>query len=310
MTSADSALANSLPVAVALARLLGERALDHVVERGGDAGADVDQRRRLDVVDLMHHRRLHLRVERRPAGDQVVEHGAERVDVGAAVERAAVELLGRHVGERADAVDLGHVRAEVQHAAEVGDLDVGDGAVGEHREQVRRLDVAVDQALAVDVAERHRALEADLDDQLERQQLVGAAVRAQRAAGDVLHHQVGRDRVGHGVEDLHHVRVLQPADERRLGGEEALGIVAVDRVAGGRRAHPLDRDVAALEVVVAEEDLARRAFAEAAEHAVLADVRRQRRGAGRGFGEGGGGQRDGHEMGRRATAILASAPAA
>ena len=198
---------------------------------GGDAGAHADQRRRLDVVDLVHHRRLHLRVEQRPAGDQVVEHGAERVDVGAAVDGAAVELLGRHVGERADAVDLRHVGAEVQHAAEVADLDVGDDPVGQHREQVRRLDVAVDQSLAIDVAERHRALEADLDDQLEREQLVGAAVRAQRAAGDVLHDQVRRDGVGHRVEDLDDVRVLQPADERRLGGEEALGVVAVARIA-------------------------------------------------------------------------------
>jgi hypothetical protein len=179
----------------------------------------------------MHHRRLHLRVEERPAGDEVVEDGAERVDVGAAVDRAAVELLRRHVGERADAVDLRHVRAEVEDAAEVADLDVGDRPVGQHREQVGGLDVAVDQPLAVDVAERHRALEADLDDQLERKQLVGAAVRAQRAAGDVLHDQVRRHRVGDGVEDLDDVRVLQPADERRLGGEEALRVVAVDRIA-------------------------------------------------------------------------------
>ena len=100
-----------------------------------------------------------------------------------AVERAAVELLRRHVGERADPVDLGDVGAEVQHAAEVCDLDVGDLAVGQHGEQVGRLDVAMDQALPVHVAERHRALEADLDDQLERQQLVGAAVGPKRAAG-------------------------------------------------------------------------------------------------------------------------------
>ena len=48
----------------------------------------------------------------------------------------------------------------------------------------------VDQALAIHVAERHRALEADFDDQFERQQLVGAAERAQGAAGHVFHHQV------------------------------------------------------------------------------------------------------------------------
>ena len=267
---------------------------------GGDAGAQADQRLRLDVVDLMHHGRLHLRIEERPAGDEVVEDGAERVHVGAAVDGAAVELLGRHVGERADAMDLRHVRAEVQDAAEIADLDVGDRAVGQHREQVGRLDVAVDQALAVDVAERHRALEADLDDQLEREQLVGAAVRAQRAAGDVLHDQIGRDRVGNGVEDLDDVGMLEPADERRFGGEEPLRIVAVDRIARGSGAHALDRDVPALEVVVAEEDLARRAVAEAADDAVLADVRRHRRDPGRSFGSGGGGAAgDGHGAARR-----------
>ena len=139
------------------------------------------ERRRLVVEDLVHQRDLRLRVERRPAGDQVVQHGGQRVDVGAAVERVAVDLLGRHVGERADAVDLRAVGVGVEDAAEVAQLDVDDLAVLQHGQDVGRLDVAVDQALAIDVAERHRALEADLDDLLERQQLVGAAELAQRA---------------------------------------------------------------------------------------------------------------------------------
>ena len=36
------------------------------------------------------------------AGQALVEHAAERVDVRAAVDRRAVELLGREVGGRAD----------------------------------------------------------------------------------------------------------------------------------------------------------------------------------------------------------------
>jgi hypothetical protein len=112
--------------------------------------------------------------------------------------------------------------------------------------------------------------------------LVGATERPKRAAGDILHDQIRRDRVRHRIEDLDHVRVLQLADEGRLRGEEALRIVAVDRIAGGRRADSLDRDVAALEVVVAEEDLAGRAVAEPADDAVLADVRRPRLRRGRG----------------------------
>jgi len=56
------------------------------------------------MIDLLHHRRLHLRIERRATGDQVVEHRTERVHVGARIDGVAVELLGRHVGERADAI--------------------------------------------------------------------------------------------------------------------------------------------------------------------------------------------------------------
>jgi hypothetical protein len=60
------------------------------------------------------------------------------------------------------------------------------------------------------------------DDLLQRQQPVGAAEARSVTPGHILHHQVGRDRVGHGVEDLHHVRVVQPAHQGRFGGEEAL----------------------------------------------------------------------------------------
>ena len=49
------------------------------------------------------------RLKRRAPSDQVVEHRAEGVDVGTAVHIEALDLLGRHVGQRADAVDLGRV---------------------------------------------------------------------------------------------------------------------------------------------------------------------------------------------------------
>jgi len=88
------------------------------------------------------------------------------------------------------AEDLRALRPQVEHAAEVGDLDVDDVVVFDDGEQVGRFDVAVDQPLARHVAQRHRALEADLDDLLERQQRVGTAEAAQRDAVDVLHHQV------------------------------------------------------------------------------------------------------------------------
>ena len=45
-------------------------------------------------------------LERAPAGEQLVEHEAERVDVAARRHLAAGELLGRHVGRRAGAQRL------------------------------------------------------------------------------------------------------------------------------------------------------------------------------------------------------------
>ena len=44
---------------------------------------------------------LAVALERRRAGQALVEHAAERVDVGARVDGAALDLLGRDVGDRA-----------------------------------------------------------------------------------------------------------------------------------------------------------------------------------------------------------------
>jgi hypothetical protein len=233
----------------------------------------------------------------------VVEHGGQRVDVGAAVEHVAVQLLGRHVGERADTKDLRLVAAQVEHAAEVGDLDVDHLVSLQQREQVGGLDIAVDQALAEHITERHRALETDLDDLLQRQQRIRPAVAAQRDARHILHHEVGRDRVAHRVEQLHDVGVLQAADERGLGGEETLPRARLAAFGVGRQAgaHAFDRDLAVVEVVAGEEHLARRALAQLAQHAVAADVRGQRVGNGRS-----GGFQSGHGSLRIVVGVAAS----
>jgi hypothetical protein len=68
------------------------------------------------------------------------------------------------------------------------------------------------------------------DDLVQRQQRIGAAEAPQRHALHVLHHEVGRLVVEHGVEHLHHVRVVQPAHQGRLGGEEAALEVRLARI--------------------------------------------------------------------------------
>ena len=119
----------------------------------------------------------------------------------------------------------------------------------------------------------------------------------------MLHHQIGRRGVGHGVENRDHIGVLQPPDQGRLGGEEATLEMRLARVGDQTRANPLDRDLVAAERVVGEEDLAGRSLAELGQHAVLVDVRGQR-GARRGsFGGGESGQGHG-----RAGMALAGTP--
>jgi hypothetical protein len=108
-----------------------------------------------------------------------------------------------------------------------------------------------------------------------------------RSVRHVLHHEIGRRRLGHRVEDLHNVRVLEPPDQCRLGREEAFLIGR----GVGRRAYPLDGDLAVVEVVAREEDLARGALPEPPQHAVLADLRGQRRLGGDVVGDGHGGRR-------------------
>jgi hypothetical protein len=251
---------------------------------------DTPWRRSLGATTVQHlldHLALRLGLHRRVAGDEVVEHRGQGIHVGLGAQGRAIDLLGRHVGQRTHTVHLGGVGLQVQHAAEVGELHVGDLPRAGHGQDVGRLDVAVDQPLAEDVAQGHRALEADLDDELQRQQLVGPAKGPQRRALHVFHHQVGLVGAFHGVEELHHVRMVQPAHERRFGGEEARVVAPVHRVAQGRGAHALDGHVAFMEAIAAEEDFAGGAFAQLAHDLVFADVGGRGRGrAGRRFGGG------------------------
>jgi hypothetical protein len=275
---------------MALVALLAQGTPDQRVQPRRHAVALALQRGRLGVVDLVHQRRLLRGVEGRAAGDQVVQHAGQRVDVGARVEFVAVQLLRRHVGQRADTKDLGALGVQVHHAAEIADLHVHHLVPAQHRQDVGRLDVAVDQPLAGHVGQRHRALEADLHHLLQRQQRIGAAKAAQRHAVHVFHHQVRRFGVLDRVVDLHHVRVLQPPHQRGLGGKEVLLEMAFGRVLRQPGAHALDRHLALVELVPGQEDLARRAFAQARAHRVLADLRRQFGGGTAGGGNEGAGR--------------------
>lgn len=136
--------------------------------------------------------------ERRAAGDALVEHDAERVQVGPAVDRAVQQpaLFRRGVGERAGDRPR---RADAQArrvAAGRGGAEVDEAEVDEHRapvgahHDVVRLDVPVDQPDPVRGGERV----GDRGAQHRGGRLVelpSVQHLGQRAALDQLHHQVG-----------------------------------------------------------------------------------------------------------------------
>src|SRR6185437_300097 len=106
-----------------------------------------------------------LALERRLAGEELVEHDPERVEIRARVDLAAARLLGREVLRRADdRARLGQLARARARDPEVRDLD-STLAVDE---DVVRLDVAVDDAVPVREAQRREDLARVLDRDVDR----------------------------------------------------------------------------------------------------------------------------------------------
>ena len=122
-------------------------------------------------ISSMPERHQFLRIERRAAGQQFVEQHAQAVDVAARVnvQPAHLRLLRTHVGRRADELlQLREDRLVRQPPfGGLGDAEINHlrhrHAVVQRDEDVRRLDVAVDDALLMRVLDGL----ADLDEQLE-----------------------------------------------------------------------------------------------------------------------------------------------
>ena len=210
---------------------------------------------------------------RRHASEQVVEHRAERVDVGPLVDGLAAGLLRRHVGGRAEhrpdarlVRSAGHGRARAavlcnRRAAQV----LRQAPVHEHglperaHEHVRRLEVAVDDALAVGVRDRLRHREqVGQEREPSRQVRRRADERVERAARDELH-RVERRAVGPaaGLVDRDDRGVLEPRGDERLAHEAR-------RLRSGPGLQLLERDGAAEPQVARREDAAHAAARELA----------------------------------------------
>ncbi len=213
---------------VAVVRLLRERFPDHRREPR--------QSRRLLLEVGEHDGGVRAAHVRRPPGDAFVEQTAEGVEVGAAVELLAADLLGRRVvdgAERAGTAGRGRLLAEPPRQAEVREVAVA-APVDQH---VGRLDVPVDEPPLVrrvervgellDDEERARRLEWPARELLLQIRAVHEPHRDVEPAGDLA-----------GVVDRDDRRVVERGGEARLA-QEAL---AEAHVPGELGREELERD--------------------------------------------------------------------
>ena len=216
-----------LGVGHALARLFFEQVVRDRLEAIGRA----QRRRGLERVFVQHL--AHVAAERHLAPQHLVQHTAERVEVGARGDLLAAQLFGRHVIGRAHRVaGLGElVRAERvvaldRHQAEVEDLRHFH-AVLLNDHDVARLEVAVDHPELVRRPQTRRQLTGE-QRRADRSK-PGAIVDElrQRLAGQQLHdherHALGGRAV---VEDRHDVAMIDSGDRLRLS-PESLGHLAI-----------------------------------------------------------------------------------
>jgi hypothetical protein len=230
---------------------------DDVGEPGIDVGRAIAQRRRLAGGDALAKLGLGDVGEWRFAGEQLEQHRAERVHVGAPARRFAAPHLGRHVVQCADRRVRGAfaLRRDPRQA-EVDEL--GDALGIDHH--VAGLEVAVDDVAAMRRREPAREADRDLERLCPRHRLVEPV---ERRAADQLGHEVRPVVDRADPVDLDDVGVMDLGDRARLE-QEALARGGIER------RDELDRDRAGEHRVLCNPHPSSRAAPELSpEHVVL-----------------------------------------
>jgi hypothetical protein len=251
--------------------------LDDTLEGRRHAVTDGARRRRLLAQDCRHRLGARVAAEGAPARQHLVEHGAEREDVGAMVGDAAPHLLRRHVADRPqNRAGLGAAfhrrRVRVAAVAQDGVLprqaEVEDLQVPVAREeQVLGLQVAMHDALRVGRGQAFGDLPAVLRGLLGGERSGGEQL-AQGLAVEQLHRRVVLPPGLTEVEDGQDVRVR----ERGHGLRFALEARERLRLAGKPRRQHLDRDVAVELLVARLPDLTHAPRAERGEHPIRSEL--------------------------------------
>ena len=148
--------------------------------------------------------------ERNLAGQALIQHAAERIDVGTAVDRLSADALGRDVVDAADQLPaLGQplLAGDVLREPEVDQVGTHAAALGGN-ERVGRLHVPVDQAAGVRGVERVGQLLGDRHRSLRRERALAAQQRAEVEPCDVAHRDVQHAVDVARVVDRHDARML------------------------------------------------------------------------------------------------------
>ena len=216
----------------------------------------------------LHHLERGLAGVGRLPGHHSKQQPAERIEIGARIDRLAAHLLGRHVIRRAHQRAIGGLhqrrgalgRVEDLGEAEIEHLDVLIAAGSAGDEDVLRLEIAVHDPDAVRFAEAGADLVGDEQRPARREAAFVFEQLREVAAGEVLHHQID-DTLPHAeVEDGDRVGIGELRDRHRLAAK-ALGKVRVTAQIGAQQ---LDRDALADADVLGEVDRAHAARSEQA----------------------------------------------
>ena len=287
---AAQVLRQCLDGGIALVRFLGQRFQHDVVEIAGDrAGAAAiagqaaflrqahrRQRRfqRLFVQDGFFPGRIALAFDLVgfALGQQLVQHDAERIDVGHRRDQFAAQLLRRGVvqGEGARA-GLGDLHAGVGDLVEqFRDAEIEQADLAGRRDQdVRGLQVAMHDEVGVRVADGV----ADLREQRQARrhvEVLRAGIGGDRIAADVVEREVGLAVLADaGIEQAGDVRMAEAREDLPFAGEARAQAGIAES-----GAQQFQRDAAFVQAVGAhgQPDLAHAAFAQRHDEPVRADL--------------------------------------
>ena len=170
------------------------------------------------LIDVLHDDlECGFALKRQLAGQHFVHHHAERVQVGAVVDLAALGLLRRDIVHRADGLlhHAGLLRGSERGNAEIGQLC---GAVPQN-DNVLRLNVLMDDAARVCVHECAGNLLSEDNGLLPRQMALALQILLEGDALDQLHNDIIRAVLAADVEHGNNIVVAQLGNGARLNGE-------------------------------------------------------------------------------------------